>query len=107
MGNFAFGYCTSLTSVVFLGNAPTMGIGVFYSTASGFTVSYYNGATGFTSPTWTDSSGDTFPTVNLGNLPGNSAPTDTPTMPPWGLAILAMLLMVASAKSLAFPSTRA
>jgi len=70
IGAFAFGSCSSLTSAIFMGNAPTMtvgavGMGVFGSTASGFTVYYYNGATGFASPTWAPSTGNSYTAVDL------------------------------------------
>ena len=48
----AFQNCTSLRSALFLGNAPTMGSGVFGGCASGFVIYYNGGATGFTTPTW-------------------------------------------------------
>jgi hypothetical protein len=60
IGNSAFLNCTNLWSAQFLGNAPTMGLGVFSSTASNFIVYYYGGATGFTSPAWVDSSGNSY-----------------------------------------------
>jgi len=95
IGPYAFSGCTSLTSVtipasvtvigsgafdngfmfvnsnlanaIFLGNAPTMGTGVFRSPAANFTVTYSSGATGFESPTWLDSSGDTYPAMVAGS----------------------------------------
>ena len=48
-----FGNNANLNSVIFEGNAPTMGNYVFSIPSSGFTVYYYSGATGFTTPTWT------------------------------------------------------
>ncbi len=52
IGHRSFEYCSSLDQARFLGNAPTMGIGVFNAAASGFTVNYFDGAVGFTKPTW-------------------------------------------------------
>ena len=52
IGDYAFEECSGLTRAEFLGNAPTMGSGVFDSTGNGFTVYYRSGQTGFTSPTW-------------------------------------------------------
>ena len=49
----AFSGCTSLSRVVFLGNAPTTGYGAFTNAAPGFTIYYLSSRTGFTSPTWT------------------------------------------------------
>ncbi len=49
---FAFGNNANLNSVLFEGNAPTMGTFVFSIPSSGFTVYYYSGSTGFTTPTW-------------------------------------------------------
>jgi hypothetical protein len=54
---------------VFSGDAPTMGKGVFSSTANDFRVLYHPLAAGFASPAWLDSSGDTYPAVNLATLP--------------------------------------
>ncbi|GEM_PF-1383262 len=53
VGYYAFGNNFYLNSVIFEGNAPTMGNYVFSIPSSGFTVYYYSGATGFTTPTWT------------------------------------------------------
>jgi hypothetical protein len=52
IGELAFSYCSGLTSAYFYGNAPTMGVNVFYGCSSGFTVCYTAGSTGFTTPTW-------------------------------------------------------
>lgn len=60
---------TSLTSAMFIGNAPSMGMSVFYSAPSSFKVIYYSNATGFTSPTWTDSYGDSYPSYMTPNVP--------------------------------------
>jgi C1A family cysteine protease len=46
----AFYGCTGLTSANFLGNAPTMGLNVFYLCAPTFKVYYYKNKTGFTNP---------------------------------------------------------
>jgi len=65
--NGEFNGCSSLMSVVFLGNAPSMGGYVFdngnsgIAPISGFTVYYAAGATGFTSPTWTPDASDSYP----------------------------------------------
>lgn len=56
---------SQLKKAVFLGNAPSMGLSVFSSVASGFTVYYLSGATGFSTPKWTDSSGDVYSTIAL------------------------------------------
>jgi len=59
----AFWGCSSMTRLNFTGNAPmTIGVGVFYCTASDFTVYYYNDKMGFTSPTWNG-----YPSVNMGD----------------------------------------
>jgi len=63
IGSGAFFMCSSLTSAIFLGNAPTMGGNVFANDANGFTVTYYNNATGFASPTWTPDANDSYATV--------------------------------------------
>jgi len=47
IGAGAFSVCTRLTSVTFLGNAPTGGAGIFSDVDAGATVYYYNGATGW------------------------------------------------------------
>ena len=62
IGEVAFGECYSLASARFMGNAPTMGLDVFLSAASGFTVQYYNNRNGFTSPLWNG-----YPAANLGD----------------------------------------
>jgi hypothetical protein len=77
-----------------------MGGSVFSFDASGFTVDYYNGAAGFTSPTWTPDSSDSYTAVDLGTLPA----TDSPTMPPWALVALALLLLATGSRFL--PSLR-
>jgi len=48
----AFLDCVNLASALFLGDAPTLGSGVFTNAAAGFTVYYLDGAAGFTMPTW-------------------------------------------------------
>lgn len=48
----AFGFCRSLKNVVFSGNPPLMGSGVFHNNASYFRIYYVLGSTGFTTPTW-------------------------------------------------------
>jgi autotransporter-associated beta strand protein len=85
IGESAFERCTGLANASFLGNAPGMGVKVFASTASGFTVGYFDGATGITSPTWLG-----YPVLNMGaatplatwllgkNLPYNANPQDDP-----------------------------
>jgi len=53
INNYAFSDCGGLTSVVFLGAAPPfIGLDVFTSVATGFTVNHVRGGKGFTSPTW-------------------------------------------------------
>jgi hypothetical protein len=63
IGDGAFCWCSSLTSAVFMGNAPAMGDGVFNGAPNSFTAYYFNGATGFTSPTW-----DGYKTVSVPTL---------------------------------------
>jgi len=50
IGDDAFEGCTLLASAFFLGNAPSMGAGVFSGCSSNFTVCYTAGSTGFTNP---------------------------------------------------------
>jgi len=50
IGDYAFCGCSVLTDAYFYGNAPTMGVWVFASCASGFTVNYLNTSTGYTNP---------------------------------------------------------
>lgn len=64
IGQSAFGSCDNLGSATFLGNAPTMGGGVFIFAKYGFTVYYMNGETGFTSPTWQG-----YPCILIGAAP--------------------------------------
>jgi hypothetical protein len=52
IGIRAFSDCTHLTRAYFLGNAPSMGQGVFGGCSNSFSVCYIAEATGFTSPTW-------------------------------------------------------
>jgi len=52
IGRAAFEGCSSLTTAYFLGNAPTLGSGVFSNYAPGFNICYTPRATGFTSPVW-------------------------------------------------------
>jgi hypothetical protein len=54
IGFSAFSWCTALERAYFRGNAPTMGLFVFHSVASGFTVYVRSGASGFTIPQWYD-----------------------------------------------------
>jgi BspA type Leucine rich repeat region (6 copies) len=49
----AFRGCTSLTNMVFLGNAPKTMEGEFADLGAAFTLYYFSGRTGFSSPTWT------------------------------------------------------
>ena len=74
IGDLAFAYCsiqnTGLYTVVFQGNAPTMGQSVFLNGDPNFRVEYYDGATGFTSPTWNDGGGDSYPAIDLGDGSG-------------------------------------
>jgi hypothetical protein len=48
IGSQAFAYCESLTNIGFLGNAPTVGAGVFSDDPA--TICYVSGASGWTSP---------------------------------------------------------
>jgi len=53
IGNYAFYYCSALTSAYFQGNAPaSFGTGVFDNDAAGFTIYYPANAMGFTTTTW-------------------------------------------------------
>ncbi len=61
IGNNVFHLCDHLTTVSFLGNAPTLGSGAFTGTASGFTVYYFDGATRFSDSPWNG-----YTTVNMG-----------------------------------------
>ncbi len=58
----AFSDCTLLDRADFVGNAPSMGSGVFSKTAAGFTIYCLGGATGFTTPTWLG-----YPVIRIGN----------------------------------------
>jgi uncharacterized repeat protein (TIGR02543 family) len=48
----AISYCSTLESVVFEGNAPTIDVSNFEWVSPDFTIYYYEDSTGFTSPTW-------------------------------------------------------
>ncbi len=50
IGEWAFSNSPGLTSAVFLGDAPAMGVGVFANSDPGFTVQYVDGRTGFVTP---------------------------------------------------------
>ena len=52
IGDSAFSHCYDLSVAVFFGNAPLMGEDVFDGSTSGFNICYTSGATGFTTPTW-------------------------------------------------------
>ncbi len=52
IGNSAFYDCTSLTSIVFEGNAPSVDSTSFLVCPAYLTAYYFPGATGFTTPTW-------------------------------------------------------
>jgi len=81
-----------LTSAYFLGNAPSIGQGVFEGCSSNFTVCYTAGSTGFTTPTWdgypaavcaggTTSSTTTVPSITTTIQPTTTAqPTSTTTV---------------------------
>lgn len=84
----AFSQIPTLTSAVFLGNAPDMGKDVFLDAAPQFTVYYPPHAIGFLSPKWTDNAGDIYqastgkplhavPTPAVVSSPANSK--DAPT----------------------------
>jgi len=62
MGSYPFDSCSNLTSVYFMGNAPSMSLLFYGSCPSGFAVYYFDGKTDFTSPTWKG-----YPTVNMGD----------------------------------------
>ncbi|MFZ4776834.1 MAG: leucine-rich repeat domain-containing protein [Terrimicrobiaceae bacterium] len=76
IGKSAFFSCGKLTSAEFLGNAPTIGTGVFAYAASGFTVKYHNGTTGFTSPTWKGYTSVNTGPILTGSLQANISPTE-------------------------------
>jgi hypothetical protein len=48
----AFPGCSSLASIVFVGNAPVTAQGEFSGAAPGFTIYYLSSRSGFSSPTW-------------------------------------------------------
>jgi len=52
IGYEAFGWCSNLTKAYFLGNAPSMGWGVFSGYARNFTICYTAESTGFSTPKW-------------------------------------------------------
>ncbi len=52
IGNGCFSECTYLEKATFLGNAPTMGSGVFDDAADSFKINFYDGKAGFTLPLW-------------------------------------------------------
>lgn len=62
IGLGAFLGCSKLERAVFDGNAPTMGSGVFHSTAAGFSQYFYEDATGFSTPVWQG-----YPAVSMGS----------------------------------------
>jgi hypothetical protein len=74
IGNYAFQNCSSLTKAYFYGNAPSMGQNVFSGCSSNFSVCYTAGRTGFTNPWYgypaavCDSDGDGVPTT-IDNCP--------------------------------------
>jgi hypothetical protein len=84
-GNFPPGLNLSSAGVI-TGTPTTDGVFTFTITAS-------NGVTPDASQSYT---------ITIADLASN---TDTPTMPPWGLALLAALLILAAAKSMPRPST--
>ena len=74
----AFYNCTSLTSVYFYGDAPTIASkSTFSQTPSSLVLYYIAGKSGWTSPTWTDSNGVTYNTATF--TPGDVDPK--PTIP--------------------------
>ena len=75
--NGAFYNCTSLTSVYFHGDAPTLNTNAFLNTPSSLVLYYIAGKSGWTSPTWTDSNGVTYNTATF--TPGAVDPN--PTIP--------------------------
>ena len=75
--NGAFYNCTSLTSVYFHGDAPTLNTNAFLNTPSSLVLYYIAGKSGWTSPTWTDSNGVTYNTATF--TPGAVDPK--PTIP--------------------------
>jgi len=74
-----------LTKAYFLGNAPSMGIWVFYNCASSFSICYTAGATGFTTPTWYGYPASVCeePTSSTTTVPS----TTTTTVPPTAITI--------------------
>lgn len=54
INDYAFSRCTQLTSVHFLGDAPTVGSKTFYSASSALVLSYMEDAQGWSSPTWNE-----------------------------------------------------
>ena len=67
IGNYAFAGCTRLTTALFMGDAPSLWVGVFATgTSNPFAMLYYHDATGFTTPTWSNVWGDKYQTIDLG-----------------------------------------
>jgi len=52
IGTYAFYDCSGLESAIFLGDAPTMQFGVFFSAPASFKVYFISSKTGFATPTW-------------------------------------------------------
>lgn len=50
----AFGWCSSLTATYFLGDAPTLGIGVFTNVDPNHIIYYLDSSADFTTPLWND-----------------------------------------------------
>jgi hypothetical protein len=69
IGDEAFNGDFNLLTVIFKGNAPATGAGIFAYTSSDLTVNYYAGAIGFTSPSWTDSYGTTHASAQINDVP--------------------------------------
>ena len=86
MGDKAFQYCTSLTNVYFKGNAPSTGSDVFYACPALETIYYVEGTTGWTNP-W------------QGIATATWAPEPEPTVPELAYAVEGSKLVLSWAAS--------
>jgi hypothetical protein len=81
IGSYAFEYCTGLTAAYFYGNAPSASFSVFAFCASGVTMYYTACSTGFTNP-WYGNPAELFSTPECPLTTTTSVePTTTTTIP--------------------------
>lgn len=73
IGNYAFWNCSLLSRVEFIGDAPSVGTGVFGNTAQDFSVYYWPSSSGFTSPTWQGYPAQLIATTAIIGLSGDMA----------------------------------